>query len=129
LIGWEDSGNYGLDNVDPASTTYAEGSVEFMIRDEGGIWKEKKVDLIRADFEPLISGDEIGLQYKLDRSSLWTNQQITTTVGDVKLRVQMPNTRHQEYQVRLNVKTLAVTTPAILGVTVVEDVLTGEQYV
>ncbi len=129
LIGWEDNLSFGLDSVNPAATIYADGSIEFLIKDEGGIYKEKKIDLIRTDFTPIVSGDTIGLQYKIDRQSAWSIEETNTTVDSKKLRVQTPKTRHQEYQVKLNVSTTNTTSPAIYGVSVIEDILEGEKYV
>jgi hypothetical protein len=128
LIGWKDGSAYGIDSITDNSSSYGEGSVEFMVRDEGGVWKEKKVDLIRVDFEPLVSGQTIGLQYKLDRSSLWSTEETVSTVGETKLRVQVPKGRHLEYQVRLNVST-TTQTPVIKGVVIVEDTLSAEENV
>jgi hypothetical protein len=129
LIGWKDNVSFGLDSVDPAGDPYSEGSLEWLIRDEGGIWKEKKVDTIRADFEALASGESIGLQYKLDRQSAWATEELEDTDAEVKLRWQPTFTRHQEYQVRLNLKTTGSTSPAALGVTIMEDALTDEEFV
>lgn len=129
LIGWKDNISYGLDSVDPSGNPYADGSIEFLIRDEGNIYKEKTVDLIRADFEALASSESIGLQYKLDRASSWSTEETETTAAKENLRVQVNNSRHREYQVRVNLKTSTTTSPAVLGVTVAEDELTDEEYI
>lgn len=125
LIGWQDNVSYGVDVVDPAGDPAPSGSIEFMVRDEGGVWKEKLLQLVRADFEPLESGQTIELLYKLNRNDSWTSITSTSTADDVKLRGQVKNARHNEYQIRLNLSTTD-TTPAILGVTAEEDVLEGE---
>jgi len=141
LIGWKSNLSYGLDSVDPAGDPYAQGSIEWLIRDEGGIWKEKMPNVIRADYETLISGHSIGLQYKLDRNTDWSTETLQEYDSDPEgreneyLRVQ-PNitdendeVRHREYQVRLNLKTSAASSPAALGVTILEDLLTDEDFV
>src|SRR3990167_1108180 len=74
LIGWKDNTSYGLDNVTPGGAPYAEGSIEFLVRDEGGIWKEKMPMVIRVDFEPFAADESVGLQYKLDRQDSWATE-------------------------------------------------------
>lgn len=127
LVGWKDNVSYGLDSINPASTTFGDGSIEFLIRDEGEVSKEKKLDLIRADFEPRSTSDSIALLYKLDRSSTWTTADSDFSSDDMELRANLSRTRNKEYQVRLNVSTTGTTSPAILGVTIVEDALINEQ--
>lgn len=129
LIGWKDNVSYGLDVVDPAGDPYSEGSIEWLIRDEGGIWKEKMPMVIRADFEPLAASESIGLQYKLDRASAWSAEIDEDTDDADKLRIQPRDSRHKELQVRLNLKTATTTSPAGLGVTIAEDLLTDEEIV
>jgi len=129
LIGWKNNTAYGLDAVNPAGTSYQDGSIEFLIRDEGRIWKEKQVQLVRADFEPLISGHTIGIQYKLDRESSWSTEKTEATADKDKVRENVKAGRNKEYQVRVNAYSTTTTSPAILGVTVVEDVLADETVV
>ena len=135
LIGWKDNISYGLDSVDPTNDCYGEGSIEWLIRDEDALWKEKKPDVIRADFEPLVDGDTVGIQFKLDRSGDWSVEETETTADAKKLRVQPSveslgdEIRHREYQVRLNLKTTNTSSPAGLGLTVLEDALTDEEFV
>lgn len=129
LIGWKDNVSYGLDYVDPSNAPYAEGSVEFLVRDEDALWKEKRPDTIRADFEPLASGESISLQYKLDRDTSWTNPTVESTVDEKKLRVQPTFAQHREYQVRLNLLTSVSTSPEALGVTIMEDAENDNEFV
>jgi len=129
LIGWKDNVSYGLDVVDPGGNPYSEGSVEWLIRDEGGIWKEKIPMVIRADFEPLAASESISLQHKLDRASAWTAETEEATDDADKLRVQPRDSRYKEVQVRLNLKTTGTTSPAALGVTLLPDTLTDEEIV
>jgi len=141
LMGWKDNVSYGLDVVDPAGSVYPSGSIEWLISDDGGIWKEKKPDTIRADFDTLISGHSVGIQYKLNRASDWSTEETASYDSDPEgqenevLRVQ-PNiddlgsqVRHREYQVRLNLATSNSTSPGALGVTIMEDLLTDEEFV
>lgn len=132
LIGWKDNTAYGLDSVDPSGTPYSSGSIEWMIRDENALWKEKKPEVIRSDFDPLENGHSIGLQYKLDRDDNWSSEETATysaTEEMTKLRLQPVFARHREYQVRLNLYTSISTSPTALGVTVMEDALSDEEYV
>jgi len=141
LMGWKDGVSYGLDSVDPSGSPYPAGSIEWLIRDEGALWKEKKPDTIRADFDTLLTGHSVSLQYKLDRASAYSTAEIASYDSDPEgnenkiLRVQ-PNisdlgseVRHREYQVRLNLATSVSTSPAALGVTIMEDALTDEDFV
>ena len=129
LIGWKDNVSYGLDSVDLSSSPYADGSLEFTIRDEGAVYKEKMVDVLRADFEPLNASESIGLQYKIDRASGWSVEETQATAAKDKLRVQIKNSRHREFQARVNLKTTTTTSPAVVGVTVAEDMLSEEEMV
>lgn len=140
LIGWKDNVSYGLDSVDPAGVPYSDGSIEWMIRDEDAIWKEKIPNVIRADFETLAGGDSVGLQLKLNRADSWSTEALATYAASPQnqeneiLRYQ-PNVqdynaqiRHREYQVRLNLHTTNSVSPAALGLTVMEDAITDEKY-
>lgn len=140
LIGWKDNVSYGLDSVDPAGAPYADGSIEWMIRDEDAIWKEKIPNVIRADFDTLASGDSMGLQLKLNRASSWSVEKLASYTASPQnqeneiLRYQ-PNikdfnaqVRHREYQVRLNLHTTNSVSPAALGLTIMEDAMTDEKY-
>lgn len=129
LIGWKDNVSYGLDSVNPAGSPYSSGSIEWMVRDEDAIWKEKKPDTIRADFDPLASGESVSLQYRLDRDSSWSSENTEDTDDETKLRVQPTFARHREYQIRLNLYTTGSTSPEALGLTIMEDALSDEQYV
>ena len=135
LIGWKDNISYGLDNISMTNDCYSEGSIEWLIKDDDVLWKEKKPDPIRADFEPLVSGDTIGIQFKLDRATSWSTEETEADADETKLRVQ-PNVkdlgsevRHREYQVRLNLRTTNASSPAALGVTWLSDLLTDEDMV
>jgi len=129
LIGWKDNVSYGLDVIDPAGDLYPTGSVEFRIRDEDVVWKEKIALLVRADFEPLNSGESVGLQYKLDRESSWSTEQVITSASDAtdRNRLQIAKGRHREYQVRVNLATSVSTSPNVLGVVVDEDINEREE--
>lgn len=128
LIGFKDGTAYGLDNVDPTNDPYSEGSIEWLIRDEGGVWKEKKIDMIRADFGDLESGESVSLQYKLDdHGGDWSAAEVEDTVGSKLLRWQPEMTRHKEWQVRVNLMTSVSTSPEVLAVNVMEDTLTDEE--
>jgi len=129
LIGWQNGVSYGLDVIDPTHTSFQDGSIEFLIRDEGGIWKEKLTKLLRVEFEPLISGHTVGLQYKLDRESSWVTEETETTVGKDFKRMQVKGGRHKEYQARVNFRSSTTSSPAVLGVTVDEDILSGEKKI
>lgn len=129
LIGWKDDLSHGLDSVDPAGTSFADGSVEYLISDEGGIWKEKQAVVFRADFEALAAGESVGLQHKLDRASAWTTETLEDTDDETKLREPVDDSRHKEYQIKLNMYPGTATSPAVLGVTLDENLLTEEEIV
>lgn len=134
LVGWKDNVSYGLDSIDLSSDPVPSGSLEFAIRDEGSITKEKALELIRSDFEPLVTGESIGLQYKLDRASSWSSEETESDADAKKLRVQLggssvkPN-RHKEYQIKVNLATTVATSPKVMGVTALENVLPGEKTI
>ena len=129
LIGWKDNVSYGLDSVNPNNDPYSEGSVEFPIVDSGAVYKEKMPMVIRADFEPLAASESVGLQYKLDRTSLWSTETLEDTDDKDKLRIQPRDSRHKELQVRVNLKTTTTTSPAVLGIVIGLDLLTDEEII
>ena len=92
---------------------------------------EKDLLLIRSDFEDLRSGETIGLQYKLDRNSVWSVESTASYSidGSITKRLQISKGRHREYQVRLNLATTISTSPAVLGVLVDENLLETEERV
>lgn len=133
LIGWQDGVNFGTDVVDPAGEPARSGSIEFGIDDRGALWKEKQLQLIRADFEALATTHSIGVQYKLDRQADWTAESLATlatvdnnTVYSDKLRTTLNMSRHKEFQLRLNLYTTGSTSPSITGIAFNENDLGKE---
>ena len=127
LVGWQDNVSYGLDSIDLSGNPVASGSIEFVINDEGRVSKEKLFEMVRADFLPLVSGESIGLQYKLDRQATWATEETETTADEDLLRMEIQGGRHKEYQVRVNLATSTTTSPSVIGITVGENLLETEE--
>ena len=127
LIGWKDNVSYGLDSIDLSGNPVSSGSIEFTIIDSGRVSKEKLFEIVRADFKPLVDGESVGLQYKLDRADVWETEETETTADANLLRMEVKGGRHKEYQVKVNLATSVATSPNLLGVTIGEDMLEGEE--
>jgi len=129
LVGWKDNISYGVDVIDPAADPFLTGGVEFLISDDGGVYKEKKVSVLRADFEPLVSGESVILKHKLDRADAWTSDTAEDTADETKARFSIPRGRHKEYQVAVDLATTTTTSPKVLSVNMEQDLLLEEKKV
>jgi hypothetical protein len=114
LIGFKDNVSYGMDVVDLTANPFSSGTVEQPIRDYGRVSKEKKALCVRADFEPLKTGESIRVKYKLDRTSNWTESAIVSTAGENKARLQINLGNSKEAQIACDLYTTTTTSPALL---------------
>jgi hypothetical protein len=122
LIGWQDNTSFGVDVVDPDADVYPTGTLELLIKDDDKVWKEKILHIVRADFEPLLTGQSINLKYKADRAANWTAMPVPmATVGARKARFPLKSLRHNELQVAIDFATSVATSPAMLEVSIKDD--------
>jgi hypothetical protein len=126
LVGWKDNTSYGCDVVDPAGSPFATGTIERAKMDYGAVYKEKAVMKLRADFEPLASGETIRLKYKLDDDSDWTLGDIESTVDATVAKLPIAKGRHREIQVAVDLGTSTTTSPELLELGFEEDFLPTE---
>lgn len=132
LIGWRDGTAYGVDVVDPAGSSFPTATIEYLIRDEGGVFKEKQLQAIRADYEPLVSGHSFAVKYKINRSSDWSAGRTSSFSSDTDLttlRHDVDQGRNKEYQVAVDLATTISTSPALLSTAAVVDIMEEEQFV
>lgn len=132
LIGFRDGTSYGVDVVDPTGSPFPTATIEYLIRDEGGVFKEKQLQAIRADYETLIDGHSFSVKYKLNRASDWHSGATSDFDEDddlTTLRHDVDQGRHKEYQVAIDLATTVSTSPALLSVAAVEEILEEEQFV
>lgn len=128
LVSWKDGSTYGVDVVDPSGTCFESGTIELLIRDEGGVWKEKRGLNARADFKPLRSGESISIKYRQDREDEWRSV-TQSTVGEnhVKIPVSVSDGRYREIQVATDLQTSSGLSPTVLGISLEHDLLLEER--
>lgn len=119
-VGWENNGTFGIDSINPTNDSYSDGTIELLISDMGQISKEKYPLIIRADFEPLSSGESVRLKYKADRESSWKvgDWEDSSDAKETKMRI--PE-RMKEIQVACDLRTTVSTSPKLLGISVVSE--------
>jgi hypothetical protein len=127
LIGWQDGTGFGIDYIDPTTTTFGAGTIEFLIDDQEQIWKTKDALNLKVVFAPLNSGDSVSLKYKINDAANWSTSTTTTTIGDTSLVLPVPTGREQEFQYACDISTTATTTPTIKGLGFELDDLREEQ--
>ncbi len=129
-IGWQNSNSFGVDKVAVSNDPYAEGSVELLIADFGKIGHKEYPLTLRADFEPLVSGQSFRIKYKADRASSWSTDSdgtvgvVEDTVGAQNVRMPLTDTRANEIQISVDglVSTAGVATPKLTGISIESDV-------
>lgn len=129
LIGWKDGPTFGVDKLDPTAPPYKSGTAEFLIRDDGYVWDERIAHVVRADHEVLLSGESVGVKYKLDRESDWQEMETPqATAGEVNARLPIPpeTSRNREYQMAVDLFTTTTTSPKVLSVALEESPVTEE---
>lgn len=121
LIGWKDNVSYGVDVVDPTGNPFTTATIEKDIKDYGAVWKEKNALLLRADFEPLLTGESVKLKYRLDRATNWTEgatdneSGYAQTAGDTYARLNIPNGNYKELEIACDLATSVSTSPTLLS--------------
>ena len=126
LIGWQDGTGYGVDNVDTTNAPYIYSYLEFLIKDDNSVWKEKEIIEYDAVFTSLLEGESISLRYALDGSTTFTSNPDQTSIGDTISRQLISNGRYHEVQVGIDI-TSADTAPTIKGAVVISNSLGSEQ--
>lgn len=122
LIGWQDNTAFGIDVVDPTAAPYPDGTIELLIKDDDKVWKEKILHILRADMEPLNTGESINIKHKADRASDWTAMPAPeATALARKVRFPLKSLRHNELQVAVDLATSVSTSPALLEISIKDD--------
>lgn len=120
LIGWKDGTAYGMDVVDPTGDCFTTGTIEKDIKDNGNMWKEKQVVVVRADFLPLTTGQTMKVKYRLDRATNWTEGAtdnetgLADDVGDTFARLTVPIGNHRELEVAVDIGSTSGVSPTLL---------------
>lgn len=127
LIGWQDGTGFGMDYVDSTTTTFGQGTIEFLVDDSDAVWKIKDALNLKVVFAALASGDSVSLKYKINDASAWSASTTTTTVSDTSLVLPIPTGRYSEFQFACDFSTTATTSPTIKGLGFELDELTQEQ--
>lgn len=127
LVGWQDGASYGCDQVNFNNVPARHGTIQTLLQDEGTIWHQSDIMKVRADYQPLRSGESINLNYSLNRGAEVPMPISDSTVGQTESMLQVSNGRHQEYQIGIDMYASGSTSPTLLGLSALLDNLTEEQ--
>jgi hypothetical protein len=127
LIGWRNGVNFGVDVVDPTGDCYTSGTYEALVEDMGIMEKAKLPLVLRADFEPLVTGQSVSIKFKADRESNW-HSVMESTVGADNIRYRISN-RVREIQPAVDLMSTSGVSPIIYNLALEEDKLAGERDV
>lgn len=105
LIGWKDNLSYGIDYVDPSNPPYSTASIEFLVNNNGQTWKEKQLLQISANFDPLVSGQNVTTKYRKDDDTTWTLNPDSPGVGDTVVRQVVTDGRYKQMQFGVELST------------------------
>jgi len=137
LIGFKDGTDGAVDVVTPDADCFATGTIELLVRDEGQVSQDKQIQLARADFETLVTGQSITMKYRRDRAITWeTDTAVSSTVYDTnvfttasgaRFNINSIDSRMKEYQIGIDVATTSGVSPAILSMTAGIEALASEE--
>ena len=100
--------------------------VEFLIEDNGAIWKEKEAVEVDVNTSTLRTGEAISLRYALEGSTTFTANPDATAVSDTASCMLISAGRYSEVQVGIDI-TSATTAPTIKGLVLLADLNETEQ--
>lgn len=126
LIGWQDGSGYGVDYVDVTNAPFPSSYIEFLIKDDDSVWKEKEAIEFDVVFNALRSGENISSRYALDGSSTFTSNPDTLSTGDTISRQLISDGRYHEVQAGIDL-TSGTTAPTIKGAVLISNILDTEQ--
>lgn len=115
LMGYQDGLSYGVDYIDPTTTSFGSGTIEFLVDDQDQIWKQKDALNIKVVFSPIVSGDSFSLKYKINGENNWSASTTTTTTDDTSLVLSVPTGRYNEFQFACDFSTSNTETPILKG--------------
>ena len=127
-IGWKDNTTYGVDRIIQTANTFASGTFESLIFDEGNVGRDKLALLIKVNHLPLVSGESIQLGYKKNRASSYTTDTANSTVGstETRLPIKASAARFREFQFEVVLATTSGASPTITEVSFLYDDLKEE---
>lgn len=134
FIGWRDDSSYGIDKVSPDNDPYSTATIELLIFDDDGAYKEKRAQGMKVVSKPLVSGESYTLKYKKDRASSWSSSGdalIMSTVGatDASLTIEPDDGRFKEFQMAVDMATTGSTSPTIVNISLLFDDLAEEDQI
>lgn len=121
LIGWQDNAAFGIDYVSGSNPVYPTARVEFLINDDDMIWKQKRADTIAAVFKPLLDGQTITLQQRIDDNTDWITNPDTVPTGDIISRMNVIAGTYNQIQVGMDLTTTLDQGPIVNGVILETD--------
>ena len=126
LVGWQDGTSFGCDQVNFNNRPASYGTIQTLLQDEGTIWHQSAVLKMKADYNPLRTGESISIKYSINRGSFVSMDTPDSTVGKTNSILQISNGRHQEYQLGVDMYSSGTTSPTLLGISALNDGLSEE---
>lgn len=117
FISWRDGNDYGVDIVNNSSKPATTASLESLIFDNQGGWKQKTAIKFEVGFESLPTGCTLTPKYKIDRGA-WVNG-TTAIAASTEAEISFPaGRRWKEIEFGFDVATdaNAVTSPGITNI-------------
>jgi hypothetical protein len=128
LIGWQDNTSYGVDVVDPTGNYFANGTIEYLIKDDEQIYKDKNLQRVKATFLPLNSGESIDVKQKINRTSSWTGLSSPfSTSNEMEAKLEVLNGLHKERQIAVDLYSSGSTSPTLLAMSDMVEMNQSEQ--
>jgi hypothetical protein len=126
IIGWKDGSAYGADMVSFSNPPASSGEVDLLIIDDNAIWNQNANFQVKADFEPLKTGESIDTKVSLDRGAFAFSTP-DGTVGDMFTKGQVSNGRGREVQFGADLYATGSTSPTLLAISLLRNGLAEEE--
>lgn len=118
-ISWKDGSSYGVDKIDENSSFATSGTYESLVIDGAeygtGPGESKRMEAVVVNHLPLVSGESIAIDYKLERSGSWSSETANSTVGstETKLYLDSSSQEFKEFEFRTTLTGDGTSTPTV----------------
>lgn len=121
-FGYQNGNAFGIDSVSVTNQPFSSGRIELLLSDLGHITKRKIPLVFEVNFEPLIAGQSITLEYKKNDEDHWRiiPEAVENDVG-ATFAVGHINDSLTSIQLAIDIANTATTSPVINQVTLEEE--------
>jgi len=126
LIGWQDGSGYGCDLINFNNPPADNGEIQLLLNDGGSVWHDNNNLAIKANYLPLKTGESVTPEYSLFRQP-FVQLVADSTVGSDSNKQLIANGRAKEVQIGVTLTQTNGTSPTLLGLTLDQDPLSGEE--